>query len=312
MAFVYWFSDGVGENMPVGGVDGKTQIPTALIRWIRAKGSPALIVYGGDVYPTGNTKAFSEFFKQMDKDIRLLCEPPGNHDWKDDPDVPGIGRIPHGYDTFWREHTEGMQPVDTTKRGGARYEHVIDLNGWRLLFLDTGDYDTHAWPAGDATRMTWLQDNLQPGRANIVVAHHGRLSRGRHGDNDRLDPLWRALFDASGAPRVAFALAGHDHNVSFYGPKTRDNPKGPSVTPDKGIYLFVNGAGGDGHYSQQGFLGLGVSGTKPDVFADDEHFCVTRINLIDARSADVDVLDFGTTASKDPVPVAKSLVRIRL
>jgi hypothetical protein len=55
-----------------------------------------------------------------------------------------------------------------------------------------------------------------------------------------------------------------------------------------------------------------VSGTKPDIFADDEHFCVTRINLIDARSADVDVLSFGTSAKTDPVPVANSLVKVRL
>jgi hypothetical protein len=76
--------------------------------------------------------------------------------------------------------------------------------------------------------------------------------------------------------------------------------------------VFVNGAGGDGHYSQDGFLGLFASGTKPDIFADDEHFCVTRINLIDARSADVDVLSFGTSAKADPVAIPQSLVRIRL
>jgi hypothetical protein len=120
------------------------------------------------------------------------------------------------------------------------------------------------------------------------------------------------LFDAAGAPRAAFTLAGHDHNISVYGPRSRDNPKGPSVAPEKGIHVFVNGAGGDGHYSQDGFFGLGVSGTKPDIFADDEHFCVTRINLIDARSADVDVLSFGTSAKTDPVPVANSLVKVRL
>ena len=91
-----------------------------------------------------------------------------------------------------------------------------------------------------------------------------------------------------------------------------DNPKGPSVAPDKGIYIFVNGAGGDGHYTQEGFLGLGVSGTKPDIFSDDDNFCVTRIDLLNAMSADVDVLDFGTSARKDPTAVAKSLVKIRL
>lgn len=312
MSLVYWLSDAVGLDINVGGPDGHTPIPTALIRWIRTKGSPSLIINGGDVYPSGKTKEFTEFFKQMDNDVSLMCETPGNHDWKDDPDLPQTGRIPHGYDTFWQGHPESKQPVDTGKKGGARYEHFIDLDGWRLIFLDTGDYSANPWPGGDQNRVTFLKNSFQPGRSNIVVAHHSRLSRGRHGDNDELDLLWQTLFDASGIPRVSFTLAGHDHNVSVYGPRSKDNPRGPSVSFDKGIHVFVNGAGGSGHYSGSGFFGLGVSGTKPDIFFDDEHFCVTRINLIDARSVDVDVLDFGTGAKRDPTPIPQSLVTIRL
>jgi hypothetical protein len=197
----------------------------------------------------------------------------------------------------------------STKKGGARYEHLIDLDGWRLLFLNTGDYKQNPWPAGDQNRVAWLKNSLTPGRANIVMAHHSRLSRGNHGDNDQLDPLWRAFFDGSGAPRVVFTLAGHDHNVSVYGPRSRDNPAGASVPFNNGIHVFVNGAGGKGHYSGDGLLS---DGTRPDIFFDDEHFCVTRINLIDARSVDVDVLDFGTAAMGDPVAVARSLVKIRI
>ena len=99
-----------------------------MVRWIRTKGSPSLIINGGDVYPDGKTKEFTEFFKQMDNDVSLMCETPGNHDWKDDPELPQTGRIPHGYDTFWRSHPESKQPVDTNKKGGARYEHFIDID----------------------------------------------------------------------------------------------------------------------------------------------------------------------------------------
>src|SRR5262245_35804508 len=240
MSLVYWLSDGVGKEVNVGGADGKTPVPTAMIRWIRSKGSPEMIIYGGDVYPAGDTSAFAEFFAQMDQDVRLVCETPGNHDWKDDPALPEVGRIPHGYDTFWRSHPESFQPVDASKVGGARYDHFRDFNGWRFIFLDTGDYDNHhPWPAGDQERVTWLRQSLQPGRANILVAHHSRLSRGRHGDNTELHTLWEQLFDADGTPRVAFTLAGHDHNVSVYGPRSKDNPHGPVVAPDKGIHLIV-------------------------------------------------------------------------
>jgi hypothetical protein len=245
----------------------------------------------------------------MDSDVSLMCETPGNHDWRDDPDLPQSGRIPHGYDTFWRSHAESKQPVDTNKKGGARYEHFIDIDGWRLIFLDTGDYDGNPWPAGDQNRLTWLKNSFKPGRSNIVLAHHSRLSRGRHGDNDNLDTLWKALFDDSGAPRVAFTLDGHDHNVSVYGPRSKDNPEGPSVPFDRGIHVYVNGAGGNGHYSGSGLL---ASGTRRDIFFDDDHYFVTRINLIDSKSVDIDALDFGTAARTDPVPVPQSLIKIRL
>lgn len=308
MSLVYWFSDGGGEDMTTGGARRNTPIPTLLVRRIRTKGSPSLIVYGGDIYPSGSSRSFSEFLAQMDGDVSLMCETPGNHDWEDDPVVPGSGRIPHGYDTFWRAHPESKQPVDTAKTGGARFEHFIDIDGWRLLFLDTGDYKKLAWPAGDPARVTWLQSNLQPGRSNIVMAHHSRVSRGRHGNHDRLDGLWRALFDDRAKPRVAFTLAGHDHNVSSYSPRSMSEPTKPAASPADGIHVFVNGAGGEGHVSQ----GFFASGTKPDVLDDDEHFCVTRINLIDPRSADVDVLSFGTHADAEPISLAGSLVKIRV
>jgi hypothetical protein len=73
--------------------------------------------------------------------------------------------------------------------------------------------------------------------------------------------------------------------------------------------VFVNGAGGSVLYS----TGLGEAwGTPADLFTDDDNFCVTRINLIDKNSVDVDVLNFGTTASADPTPIPQTLIKIRL
>ena len=93
MSLVYWFSDGGGDDMTMGGTRRKTPIPTLMIRWIRTKGSPSLIVYGGDIYPSGSSRSFSEFLAQMDGDVSLMCETPGNHDWEDDPVLPGSGSI---------------------------------------------------------------------------------------------------------------------------------------------------------------------------------------------------------------------------
>ena len=58
--------------------------------------------------------------------------------------------------------------------------------------------------------------------------------------------------------------------------------------------------------------GLLTRGTRGDVCSDDQNFCLTRINLIDAVSADVDVLSFGKMASHAPVSLPNSLVKIRL
>jgi hypothetical protein len=308
MSLIYWFADGAGEDVNQGGPDGRTPIPTVMVRWIRAKGAPTFIVYGGDVYQRGDSKAFSEFFRQMDGDVTLMCETPGNHDWKDDPDILGIGRLPHGFETFWTQHPESKQRIDTAKRGGARYEHFLDFDGWRLLFLDTGDYDDNPWPGGDESRVNWLTSNLLPGRANIIFAHHSRLSRGRHGDNNHLDRLWKLLFDSNGAPRAALMVGGHDHSVSVYGPRPQNDPSAHTVTFAGGIPIVVNGAGGDGHYSQ----GLFSQGTKGDVFRNDDNFYLTRIRIVDGRTLEVDLLDFGTTAKSEPVPVDAARLLIQL
>jgi hypothetical protein len=246
-------------------------------------------------------------FDQVDRDVSLMCEAAGNHDWEDDVQDPNRGLIPHGYETFWSQHLESKQPIAAGQKGGARYDHFIDLEGWRLIFVDTGHHDwTDQWPAGNANRVTWLKNTLKPGRANILFAHYSRLSRGKHGDNPKIQKLWETLFDSSG-PRVAFTMAGHDHNVSVYRPRPKNNPGQQAVSFSEGIYAFVNGAGGKGHYSGDGFLSRG---TRADVFFDDDNFCATRINLIDAHAVEVDVLNFGPAAIGEPTAIPQARIRI--
>ena len=283
-SLVYWSADGAGS--------GVRNVQNTLIRWIRAQRPAALVVNGGDVYNDGKPNEFEKFFEQMDRDVTGLCETPGNHDWRTTAASASAGTIAAGYEGFWGRFTPPLsrQPIDTTKRGGARYEHFIDLGGWRLVFMDTGLCKDEPWPAGDPGRVAWLRQAITetPGRAKIVFAHHSRLSRGKHGDVRNVDTLWRTLFDErTGAPLVAMTLAGHDHNVSVYGPRRRDNPQNGSVAFRDGIHIMVNGAGGRGHDT-------GFRGTRPDVFFDDDNFCLTRITLVDERSADVEVLSFGT------------------
>jgi len=302
MAVVYWGSDGAG--------DGVGSVHAAFIKWIRQQGDADLIINGGDVYGDGTPEEFELFLKQMQGDLRGICETPGNHDWKTRANSPSAGQTPSGYEAFWSRFPppDSRQPIDVAKRGGARYEHFIDLAGWRLVFLDTGPCeDIEPWPMGDPSRLTWLHNALNtPGRAKIVCAHHSRLSRGKHGDIEQVDAVWQALFTDSGAPRAAMTLGGHDHNVSIYAPRSRQ-PSEPAAAPAQGIHVVVNGAGGRGH-------DIGFRGTEPEVFLEEDQYCLTRIVLVDDRSADVEFLGFGRKKDppKDLAPVLLHTLSVRV
>jgi 3',5'-cyclic AMP phosphodiesterase CpdA len=301
VSVIYWTSDGAGE--------GVGDVPTILNRWIVAQGDATLIINGGDVYETGTDADFALFAQQMGGDFSLICETPGNHDWMTRTQSSKTGLIPAGYEKFWLAHAPPLskQPIDTTKKGGARHEHFMDVGGWRLIFLDTGYCDTSPWPGGDAGRAQWLGQALQtPGRAKIIFAHHSRLSYGLHGNNNPgVAAVWQALFDSGGAPLAACTIAGHDHNVSLYGPRPRSNPEAGSVPFAQGIYVTVNGAGGGGLYAP-------FQGTKPDLLFDDESFCVTRIALDSAQAARLDVLGFGPTPTPQTVPQIIGSIAIQL
>ena len=286
MAVVYWGADGAG--------DGVGSVHAAFIKWIRAQGDADLIINGGDVYGDGTPEQFELFRQAMGGNLQGICETPGNHDWRTRATSPATGQIPAAYEAFWKQFPPpaSRQPIAADKRGGARYEHVIDLHGWRLIFLDTGPCeDIEAWPMGDPSRVAWLRDALNtPGRAKIVCAHHSRLSRGKHGDIGEVEAVWATLFDGTGAPRAALTIGGHDHNVSIYQPRPRDVSRG-AVDLSKGIHVMVNGAGGRGH-------DVGFQGTQPDVFFEEQQYCLTRLRLSATASAEVEILSFGK--KKDP------------
>ena len=298
MALVYFTADGAGR--------GVGDVPAFVNRWIRTTGTADLIVNGGDVYKHGRAQDFEAFLEQIGGNTADMCETAGNHDWETTSSAPDTGVIPAEYETFWSRFAPPLsrQPIDRTRRGGARYEHFIDMSGWRLIFLDTGPCNDERWPVGDPARIEWLRATLTatPGRAKIVFAHHSRLSRGKHGDVTNVVALWKALFTTDGAPLAALTMSGHDHNVSVYGPRDRDNPEAGSIPFAGGIHVVVNGAGGHGHDT-------GFRGSVPDLHFDADNFCATRLMLIDQGSADVEILSFG---QNDPPTVTEPRVAHRL
>lgn len=280
--FIYWLSDGVGDAV------GNNRAST-LNDWIVSQQNAELIVYGGDVYNEGKPAEFDKFGVQMKNNLAQVCETPGNHDWKTTKSSPATGEIPIAYEAFWSTHPS-RQVIDTGRKGGARYEHVIDLNGWRLIFLDTGICNDKPWPMGDSSRREWLRTQVTgvQGRAKIIFAHHSRLSCGKHGNNDGVDELWQALFNDNGAPLAALTLGGHDHTVNTYSPRPKKNPDTGTVDFAHGIHLHVNGAGGRS-------LDTPWIGEKGDVFSNFEQYCVTQIELMSPQKATISVWGFGAT-----------------
>jgi len=304
MAIVYFSADGLGDDVH--------EVQPALMRWIRSQNDADLIVYGGDVYNRGTPDEFQQMLAAFDGNVSRMVHTPGNHCWKTKASASDGSKFPSGYEAFWRNHRPPMsaQPVDTAKKAGGRYEHFIDLAGWRLIFLDTGPCEEglsggNPWPMGDASRTQFLKAALAPpGRARIVFAHHSRLSCGDHGDIKAVNGLWETLFDANGAPLAALTLCGHDHNVSVYKPRPRNVGQGP-VDFSKGIHLAVNGAGGRNHDE-------GIRGTNPELFFDNDNYSLTRITLHDATNATVEFLDFGPAPTPPAAPATNPLFTLVL
>ena len=304
MAIVYFSADGLGDDVH--------EVQPALMRWIRSQNDGDLIVYGGDVYNRGTPEEFQEMLAALGGDVSRMCHTPGNHCWKTKATASNGSKIASGYEAFWLNHRPPVsaQPIDTTKKAGGRYEHFIDLAGWRLIFLDTGPCEEgflsgNPWPMNDPSRKQFLKSALAaPGRAKIVFAHHSRLSCGDHGDIDAVNELWQTLFDSHGAPLAALTLCGHDHNVSVYKPRPRNVAQGP-VDFSRGIHIAVNGAGGRNHDE-------GLHGTSPELFFDNDHYSLTRITLQDATKATVEFLDFGPAPNPPTDPAENPLFKLVL
>jgi len=303
MTRVYWLADGCGSKVN----DNAARL---MVAWIRQQEDAALIVYGGDVYTSGSTKEFSKFFKQFGGKVSEVCAIPGNHEWRTAKNVQGAGEIADGYETFWSaaKPPDSHTVIHADQTGHARYDYFNhEVPGWRLIFVDTGaaGEDEGNWPRGLASRVGWLSETLRgtPGRSKILFTHHSRLSRGNHGDQDGLQKLWENLFDGAGErPLVSCTLSGHDHNVSIYTP--RGKQPGQMKSPADGIWILVNGAGGRNHDEPD-------NGTPPEM-SDVNNFCLTRISFLDERSADLEVLSFGTGSVTEPTLLDNLTVRIRI
>lgn len=162
------------------------------------------------------------------------------------------------YDENWGAFRDRTRPVpgnhDFETRDGAGYfqyfgeaagprptgYYAYDAGEWRIYVLNS-----NCGPAGgcesDSPQISWLRDDLaaNPRRCVLAMWHHPVFSSGRHGNDPKMRPAWRALQDA-GADLI---LNGHDHTYERFAPQDVDG-----VADERGIREFVVGTGGKSHY----------------------------------------------------------------
>ena len=173
---------------------------------------PSLLLYLGDVYETGTSTEFDNWYGPSWGRFRSITNPiVGNHEYDG-------GKAP-GYLDYW---------------AGVPLYYGYEAAGWQLLALDS-NHGFRALDVGKPQR-TWLESELgedQP-TCKIVQLHHPVVTN-EPGVTTRARAVWRLLVEG-GADIV---LAGHVHNYQRWVPL--DAAGEPAAT---GPVQFVAGTGG--------------------------------------------------------------------
>lgn len=163
------------------------------------------------------------------------------------------------FEQTWGRHTDRLWPVPgnheygTPKAAGyfayfgdragdpAKGYYSGEIGKWHVIALNTND-DCKRVACDDASaQLAWLRADLAAipkKRCSLAFFHHPRWSSGEHGDNPKMDDLWRALVDGG----VDLVLAGHDHDYERFAPRGADGARDDA----NGVRSFVVGTGGIG------------------------------------------------------------------
>jgi hypothetical protein len=177
-----------------------------------------VLALGDLAYPHGSATDFRDCYDQSWGRFRDRTRPvPGNHEY----DTPGA--------QAYRDYFGARVSTD------GKPWYAFDLGGWRLYALDSNCLIARSCDA--EAQLDWLRGDLAAHADPCALAywHHPRFSSGRHGDEPRVDPLWRAVADGG----VDIVLSGHDHLYERFG--TLDGGGQPS---EAGMRSFVVGTGG--------------------------------------------------------------------
>jgi calcineurin-like phosphoesterase family protein len=176
---------------------------------------------GDNAYDSGTAGEFEDCYGPTWGRHKERTRPaPGNHDYG----TPGAA----GY--------KGYFGAAATNEDGRTW-YSYELGTWHIIVLDS---DCEAVGGCEATseQGRWLAADLAASTASCTLAiwHHPRFSSGEHGNDERVGPFWRALYDA----RADVIINGHDHDYERFAPQDPDGV----LDRVRGIREFVVGTGG--------------------------------------------------------------------
>ena len=159
------------------------------------------------------------------------------------------------YEPTWGRHRDRTYPSignhDYGTAGGDDYfsyferskpsYYSFNRGNWHFIALDSNCSITAC--AVGSEQEVWLKNDLNKitdDKCVLAYMHHPRISSGKHGNDDEVQPLWDALYQE----RVDIVLSGHDHTYERFSPLAPDG----TVDSARGLRYFVAGTGGKDLY----------------------------------------------------------------
>jgi acid phosphatase type 7 len=186
---------------------------------------------GDNAYNSGTPEQFECYDGSWGRAYDRTRPALGGHDYR----TEGAA----GYMAYF---ADALEPMDDSALDPRRGWYAYDLAEWRIYVLNSICQHVDGGCGEGSPQEQWLRDDLaaHPTACVAGVIHNPRFSSGRKGNEDEVEALWDALYDA-GAELV---LSGDNHAYERLAPM---NATG-DLDLDGGVRQFVVGTGGRSNY----------------------------------------------------------------
>lgn len=186
---------------------------------------------GDNAYNSGTARQFGCYDETWGRAYDRTRPALGGHDYRTSNAA--------GYMEYFREV---LEPMGDSAVDPDRGWYAYDLGAWRIYVLNSICQEVAGGCDAGSPQVEWLREDLnaRPAACVAAVIHNPRFSSGRKGNEDEVEALWQALYEAD----AEFVLSGDNHAYERLAPMS---PVG-DPDPQRGIRQFVVGTGGRSHY----------------------------------------------------------------